>query len=109
MFSDMLDTLRERVTFMNCRIQIQPQGDGNLQLRQNTTNMREVHETPHSLIGGGEQEPAPQEEKRVPFQYNKSATIDPKDPNTWGKVSRNDPCPCGSGLKYKHCHGKIAV
>ena len=109
MFSDMLDTLRERVTFMNCRIQIQPQGDGNLQLRQNTTNMHEVHETPHSLIGGGEQEPAPQEEKRVPFQYNKSATIDPKDPNTWGKVSRNDPCPCGSGLKYKHCHGKIAV
>ena len=108
MFSDMLDTLRERVTFMNCRIQIQPQGDGNLQLRQNTTNMREVHETPHSLIGGGEQEPAAQEEKRVPFQYNKSATIDPKDPNTWGKVSRNDPCPCGSGLKYKHCHGKVA-
>jgi len=24
----------------------------------------------------------------------------------WGKVRRNDPCPCGSGLKYKHCHGK---
>ncbi len=24
---------------------------------------------------------------------------------TWGKVGRNDPCPCGSGKKYKHCHG----
>ncbi len=108
MFSDMLDTLRERVTFMNCRIQIQPQGAENLQLRENTTNMREVHETPQSLIGGST-EPTAQEEKRVPFQYNKSATIDPKDPNTWGKVSRNDPCPCGSGQKYKHCHGKIAV
>ena len=27
------------------------------------------------------------------------------DPETWGKISRNDPCPCGSGKKYKHCHG----
>ncbi|AQS42201.1 MAG: Protein translocase subunit SecA [Candidatus Tokpelaia hoelldobleri] len=30
---------------------------------------------------------------------------DPKDPSTWGKVGRNEPCPCGSGKKYKHCHG----
>jgi preprotein translocase subunit SecA len=33
---------------------------------------------------------------------------DPKDPNTWGKVGRNEPCPCGSGKKYKHCHGQFA-
>ena len=25
-----------------------------------------------------------------------------------GKVGRNDPCPCGSGKKYKHCHGRLA-
>ncbi len=31
---------------------------------------------------------------------------DPKDPSTWGKVMRNDPCPCGSGKKYKQCCGK---
>ena len=30
---------------------------------------------------------------------------DPSDPATWGKVGRNEPCPCGSGKKYKHCHG----
>ncbi|MCD2182262.1 preprotein translocase subunit SecA [Rhizobium sp. TRM96647] len=30
---------------------------------------------------------------------------DPQDPATWGKVARNEPCPCGSGKKYKHCHG----
>ncbi len=30
---------------------------------------------------------------------------DPNDPSTWGKVGRNDACPCGSGKKYKHCHG----
>jgi len=32
---------------------------------------------------------------------------DPKDPATWGKISRNDLCPCESGKKYKHCHGAI--
>ena len=35
-------------------------------------------------------------------------TRDPSDPSTWGKVSRNEACPCGSGKKYKHCHGAIA-
>ncbi|MEM8798059.1 MAG: SEC-C metal-binding domain-containing protein, partial [Pseudomonadota bacterium] len=30
---------------------------------------------------------------------------DPNDPATWGKVGRNELCPCGSGKKYKHCHG----
>ena len=34
--------------------------------------------------------------------------IDPNDPSTWGKVARNDACPCGSGKKYKHCHGVFA-
>ena len=37
-----------------------------------------------------------------------AAVIDPQDPGTWGKVPRNAPCPCGSGNKYKHCHGKAA-
>jgi hypothetical protein len=30
------------------------------------------------------------------------------DPSSWGKVGRNDPCPCGSGRKYKQCHGRAA-
>jgi preprotein translocase subunit SecA len=30
------------------------------------------------------------------------------DPSSWGKVGRNEACPCGSGKKYKHCHGKFA-
>jgi preprotein translocase subunit SecA len=32
----------------------------------------------------------------------------PKDPTSWGKVGRNESCPCGSGKKYKHCHGRFA-
>ncbi|EYD75349.1 Protein export cytoplasm protein SecA ATPase RNA helicase [Rubellimicrobium mesophilum DSM 19309] len=31
--------------------------------------------------------------------------FDEQDPTTWGNPGRNDPCPCGSGKKFKHCHG----
>ena len=32
---------------------------------------------------------------------------DTNNPASWGKVGRNETCPCGSGKKYKHCHGKF--
>jgi preprotein translocase subunit SecA len=35
------------------------------------------------------------------------AERDPKNPATWGRVGRNEPCPCGSGRKFKHCHGQV--
>ena len=44
----------------------------------------------------------------LPSQTIETATRDPNDPSSWGKVSRNEACPCGSGKKYKHCHGQIA-
>ena len=44
--------------------------------------------------------------KPAPLQTRKSDGVDPNQPATWGKVARNNPCPCGSGKKYKHCHGK---
>jgi preprotein translocase subunit SecA len=34
---------------------------------------------------------------------------DPNDPNSWGRVGRNEVCPCGSGKKYKHCHGRFVA
>ncbi|MGE0055849.1 MAG: preprotein translocase subunit SecA [Hyphomicrobium sp.] len=46
--------------------------------------------------------------KRQPLQTRKGeGGLDPNDPATWGRVSRNAECPCGSGKKYKHCHGKL--
>jgi preprotein translocase subunit SecA len=33
---------------------------------------------------------------------------DENDPSTWGKIARNAPCPCGSGKKFKQCHGKVS-
>ena len=38
---------------------------------------------------------------------HRATPIDPSDPKTWGKVSRNAACPCGSGKKFKHCHGAL--
>jgi preprotein translocase subunit SecA len=35
------------------------------------------------------------------------AGFDEADPSTWGDPGRNDPCPCGSGEKFKHCHGRL--
>ncbi len=34
--------------------------------------------------------------------------FDENDPQTWGNPGRNDPCPCGSGKKFKHCHGRLS-
>ena len=33
--------------------------------------------------------------------------FDANDPSTWGNPSRNDPCPCGSGERFKNCHGRL--
>jgi preprotein translocase subunit SecA len=33
--------------------------------------------------------------------------FDENDPSTWGNPGRNEQCPCGSGKKFKHCHGKV--
>jgi len=60
-----------------------------------------------AALAAGER-PAPRgSDRRAPLQSRRAAAaLNPKDPSTWGKVARNAPCPCGSGKKYKHCHGK---
>jgi preprotein translocase subunit SecA len=44
----------------------------------------------------------------APGPFADVAERDPNDPATWGKIGRNEPCPCGSGKKFKHCHGQLA-
>ena len=103
LFSDMLNQLSEKVTFILLRTVIQSNSADTLENQApRHTNMQEIHESPAAMGGGN----APAEEKAAPFQYNKGA-VDPNNPATWGKVARNDPCPCGSGKKYKPCHGQV--
>jgi preprotein translocase subunit SecA len=42
-----------------------------------------------------------------PVRNDPGVTMNPNDPSTWGKTPRNALCPCGSGKKYKHCHGAL--
>ncbi|MGR3514658.1 MAG: preprotein translocase subunit SecA [Paracoccaceae bacterium] len=42
-----------------------------------------------------------------PTEAALAAGFDPNDQSTWGNPGRNDPCPCGSGRKFKHCHGAL--
>lgn len=105
LFSDMLNQLGEKVTFILLRTVIQSK-DADKVENQNPkhTNVQAIHESPTSLVG---EQPEPETaEKQEPFQYNKGS-VDPNNPATWGKVARNDLCPCGSGKKYKHCHGQV--
>jgi preprotein translocase subunit SecA len=43
--------------------------------------------------------------QNAPRLAGKPVPVNPNDPQTWGQVSRNSPCPCGSGKKFKQCHG----
>lgn len=105
MFSAMLSQLGEKVSFILLRTVIKQNSAEKME--QQPTEMKEVHESPVNLLSGQQEEnsmPAP--EKPTTFTYG-NQPVNPADPNTWGKIARNDPCPCGSGKKYKHCHGKI--
>ena len=50
---------------------------------------------------------APEEALPEPTEDAVAAGFDPNDPETWGKPGRNEACPCGSGKKFKHCHGAL--
>lgn len=107
LFSDMLNQLGEKVTFILLRTVIQSNDADKVENQApRHKNVQAIHESPASLVGGSAAAAEPAE-KQAPFQYSKGS-IDPNNPATWGKVARNDLCPCGSGKKYKHCHGKVA-
>jgi preprotein translocase subunit SecA len=55
----------------------------------------------------GEDEMAPPADGTARLTRMREGPVDPNDPRTWGKVQRNAPCPCGSGRKFKHCHGAL--
>jgi preprotein translocase subunit SecA len=104
MFQDMLGRLREGVTQLLSHIEIQVNEP--VPEPQSPTDMQ----TEHAMAGQfGDAQPVDAEAlARMPARNAAAAKIDPNDPGTWGKVSRNTACPCGSGKKYKHCHGKLA-
>jgi preprotein translocase subunit SecA len=105
LFETLLNRLRTEVTRMLAHVQIMTREEQQamiaaLQARAADTAQAATQPAPA---------PAPE---RVPAMAGAAApalnpAVDPTDPATWGMSGRNDPCPCGSGKKYKHCHGRV--
>jgi preprotein translocase subunit SecA len=106
LFNAMLDELKERVTAMLARVELAPEPIPQPQPMQ----MMELHPQPVPAFAG-EPEMALEGTGSMAIgatQPMRSDAVDPNDPATWRNASRNAPCPCGSGRKYKHCHGRLA-
>jgi preprotein translocase subunit SecA len=105
LFNAMLDELKERVTTMLSRVELAPEPIAQPVPMQ----MMELHPAPVPAFAGEpemalEGASAPM---AIAAQPMRSDAVDPNDPATWRNASRNAPCPCGSGKKYKHCHGRL--
>ena len=85
MFSNLLKTLKERLVIIVCHTVLQPETREKLEQAMEKEQNRKV-----SIVRDGE-----------------TIDGDKLDPKIFANVGRNDPCPCGSGKKFKHCHGRI--
>jgi len=99
LFSDMLNRIRHDVVNLLSHVQVQAQQDVEAIESQNR-QPREMHFVHPTIDGGGQPEEGEGAEE--------VATAQRPVTRTQPKIGRNEPCPCGSGKKYKHCHGKLA-
>lgn len=99
LFQEMSAHLREAVTAQLMRVEIVPP--------EQEAPMLPAMEAHKFDPNTGEDEMAIASVSLAP-QHTDAALRDPKNPASWGKIGRNEDCPCGSGKKYKHCHGRYA-
>ena len=103
LFESLLNRLRVEVTRMLAHVQVMTPEEQQAMIAQ--MQARQAAEAPRLQVV-----PSDPVEARVPAMAGAAAPaagVDPADPGTWGASGRNDPCPCGSGKKYKHCHGRV--
>jgi preprotein translocase subunit SecA len=107
LFENLSQGLREAVTAQLMRVEVvQQQPDGSV---PELPPMQVSHVNPSTgedelaLAAAGAETLA-----RAGITPKPAAERNSDDPTTWGKVGRNEACPCGSGKKYKHCHGRYA-
>ena len=109
MFSAMLSRLREEVVSVLSHLEIRVGGPNPADsLPHEPSNVTESREDPALAGRAAGNGPARESGGTVRNAPPAGVDADPRNPATWGKVPRNAPCPCGSGKKYKHCHGKLA-
>jgi preprotein translocase subunit SecA len=100
LFEHMLNHLREVVVNRLARLQIR------MELSDEIMNLK-----PQQIMRESRSDPAleqPPQAAQIMRMNVKPADRVATDPTSWGKVARNEPCPCGSGKKFKHCHGTLA-
>ncbi len=109
LFSEMLERIRYDVVSLLMRVQLRPEGETQMQAASTQPKrMQYSHTEMNSLtgtgagaaVGGAAGQPRPQ---------GQAATQQETYIREGRKVGRNEPCPCNSGKKYKHCHGKVTA
>ena len=132
MFENMLASLREQTTQLLSHVELRvagPDEEDSPVPERSAPQMQETRRDPALARagagapadgppalppgGGGGRAPAPREagEPAQAAAGNgtvRRAAFDQRNPETWSRVGRNAPCPCGSGRKYKRCHGTLA-
>ncbi|MFN6253540.1 MAG: preprotein translocase subunit SecA [Acetobacteraceae bacterium] len=107
LFNSMLENLRERVTSLLLRIEIRPDAPPPAPEGIGVFDMRH----PDPALAGAEMMEVDGPPVTAPIGTASARSlpeaVDPNDPSTWGRTPRNAPCPCGSGKKYKACHGRV--
>ncbi len=111
LFQIMLEAIREEVTKSLLHSEMQLPSLEEIMARR-AVAMQEVHGAPSDIIpvmpdGGGEETRTSGAVplRRGPVHQPVHNVMNPDDPGTWRHTPRNASCPCGSGKKYKHCHG----
>jgi preprotein translocase subunit SecA len=98
--------LKERVTSMLARVELAPERP---LAPPPMMQMVESHADPGSALSSDVALAEPAAPPRiVTTAPNRTPALDLNDERTWAATPRNAPCPCGSGKKYKHCHGRLA-
>ncbi|WP_306149605.1 MULTISPECIES: preprotein translocase subunit SecA [unclassified Roseibium] len=95
LFESMLAQLRQITTAQLLRVELVTEQPPEM------PQMPEMHEHHINPMTGEDEMAQPNAQPQT------SRERDPNNPATWGKVGRNEACPCGSGKKYKHCHGAL--
>ncbi|MFT8518834.1 preprotein translocase subunit SecA [Acetobacter syzygii] len=103
LFTFMLEEMRQRVVSLMTHVEVSPPP-----MEDPFADTAAIHADPE--VAGYASEPGtgltPGAAPAMVVPIGGSAIM-PDDPSSWGETPRNAPCPCGSGKKYKHCHGQL--
>jgi preprotein translocase subunit SecA len=113
LFESMLNSLRQDVTQKLAQVRPITEAEQQAMMAQFLAQQQAAQTkvaTPEAVAAEAEVAEAEEVESMAPVAVASTALagFDAADPTTWGNPARNDLCPCGSGEKFKHCHGNLA-